>query len=198
VRCHGVWHVVEVRSGRIVLHEHTDEERRRERTLRALGGAAVGCFAAEQAWDRARGRLPRKLRAHRGDLWRRLQHGGDREVFALLEAGFHPLLRDGRGRTLMHYVRSFDHDRLLPLLLAAGLDVDDRDNEGATPLFIAVKERWPARLITALLDAGADPHAPGPTADWALLPYVAHVLAQTHRTYDEDYLAALRDLRERS
>jgi hypothetical protein len=45
----------------------------------------------------------------------------------------------------------------LPRLLAEGLDVNTRDRVDSTPLFEAVLYRWPADLVIALADAGADP-----------------------------------------
>ncbi|MBO3739273.1 ankyrin repeat domain-containing protein [Actinoplanes flavus] len=157
VRCGGRWHAVESRDGRLVLLSHDGAERRRERAMRAFGGAVTGCFAVEQAWTGNTGRLPRRLRAVRDDLWLRMVHGGSRVVFELLDAGMDPGLRDGRGRGLMHLLRSFDHERLLPRLLAAGADVDAPDREGNTPLATGVAQGWPLGLIEALVAAGADP-----------------------------------------
>ncbi|GGN21041.1 hypothetical protein FHR83_002091 [Actinoplanes campanulatus] len=157
VRCGGRWHVVESRDGRLVLLAHDDAERRRERAMRAFGGTVTGCFAVEQAWTGNAGRLPRRLHAVRDDLWLRMVHGGSRVVFELLDAGMDPDLRDGRGRGLMHLLRSFDHERLLPRLLAAGADVDALDREGSTPLATGVALGWPLGLIKALVAAGANP-----------------------------------------
>ncbi|MEV0901742.1 ankyrin repeat domain-containing protein [Actinoplanes sp. NPDC049802] len=160
VRCRGVWHEIKMRDGRLDLPEHSEAEQQRERTLRALGGTVTGCFAVEQTWTGARGRLPKKLHAHRDDLWQRITHGGTRVLWEMLDAGLNPHLRDGRGRTLIHRARSFDHARLLPRLLAAGVDVNAKDVEGSTALYLAVVHRWPADLIIALVDAGADLHTP--------------------------------------
>lgn len=157
VRCGGRWHVVESRDGRLRLLAHDDAERRRERAMRAFGGVVTGCFAVERAWTGDAGRLPRRLHAVRDDLWLRMVHGGSRVVFELLDAGMDPGLRDGRGRGLMHLLRSFDHERLLPRLLAAGADVDALDREGNTPLATGVALGWPLDLIKALVAAGANP-----------------------------------------
>jgi hypothetical protein len=160
VRCRGIWHEVRARDGWLDLPEHSEAEQQRERTLRALGGTVTGCFAVEQTWAGARDRLPRRLRAYRDDLWQRIIHGGTRVLWEMLDAGLNPHLRDGRGRTLIHRARSFDHARLLPRLLAAGVDVNAKDVEGSTALYLAVVHRWPADLIIALVDAGADLHTP--------------------------------------
>ncbi|MDI6104708.1 hypothetical protein QLQ12_39570 [Actinoplanes sp. NEAU-A12] len=156
VRCGGVWHWVGVRAARLELHEHSREERQRELSLRALGGAVTGCFAVAEHW-RHGGSLPKRLRAHRRDLWLRLRHGGTRVLLALLDAGLDPHVRDGAGRTLLHELGRFDVS-VLPRLLAEGLLVNARDRDGNTPLFLAVSRRWPTPMVTALVDAGASPH----------------------------------------
>jgi hypothetical protein len=195
VRCRGHWHEIGVRIGRLDLIEHTDTERQRERALSAFGGTVSGCFAAEQAWHGAPGRLPRRLRAHREDLWQLMIHGGTRTVFELLDAGMNPHLRDSRGRTLMHRVRSFDHERLLPRLLAEGLDVNARDKEGSTPLYLAVVHRWQAALIIALADAGADPHLPNQD-DMSVIDHCDEILDYLE-DLDPDFEAAVAHLRKR-
>jgi hypothetical protein len=157
VRCGTGWHRIRVRNGRLTLPEHTETERRRERSLRALGGTSGGCFNAELAWNGGGDPPPKRLRAYRRDLWLRMRHGGTRTILELLDAGMDPHIRDGRGRTLLHRMHGFDHVRLLPRLLAEGLDVNTRDRVDSTPLFEAVLYRWPADLVIALADAGADP-----------------------------------------
>lgn len=168
VRCGDGWHQVVNRSGQLALLSHPTAERRRERAIRALGGTPHGCFAVEQAWTSPVGRLPRRLRAERDDLWLRIQHGGTRAALDLLAAGMDPNLRDSRGRNLMHALGWFDHRRVLPVFLAAGVDVDARDREGCTPLARAVSYPWPLDLIEALVTAGADPSAP--SADYTDVP----------------------------
>jgi hypothetical protein len=196
VRCRGEWHEVGVRLGWLDLGSHTEAEQRRERALRAFGGEVSGCFAVEHAWYGPVGRLPRRLRAHREDLWQRMIHGGTRTVFELLDAGMDVRLRDGRGRTLMHRVRSFDHARLLPRLLADGLDVNARDKEGSTPLYLAIVHRWPGALIIALADAGADPHLPN-QGDMSVIEYFDDILDH-HEDLPADFEAAVAYLRKRA
>jgi hypothetical protein len=177
VRCRDTWHEVSSRDG--VLHiPHSQEERRRESSLKALGGAIAGCFAVREAWTSGIGRLPKALRDQRRELFSRVEHGDTPGVIALLDAGLDALVRDGRRRTLLHLLHLLDIDAgvrvgrperrellhrphlldregLLARLLAAGLDIDARDAEGRTPLFSAICGHGSPALIQALLAAGA-------------------------------------------
>jgi hypothetical protein len=160
VRCRGVWHRVQVTGGDISLPEHDAEEEERERTLRALGGASTGCFAAKQAWRTGKVRLPRALRRPRQDVVERIFHGDTAFVVAMLDAGhLDPWMRDGRGWTLLHMLLYLDHEPLLPRLLAAGLPIDVREGHGRTPLHVAVGNDGSVALARALFEAGADPTA---------------------------------------
>lgn len=154
VRCRGRWHQVAWAGGGLRM-PHTEEEQRRERALRAFGGTVTGCFAVEQAWTSASGRLPKALRAQRADLFRRAEHGDAPGVLALLDAGVDPHARDGAGRTLLHALYLLDHEELLPRLLAAGADLEATDNSGRTALFTAVSEGGSRTLVEALIAAGA-------------------------------------------
>ncbi|MFG3497747.1 ankyrin repeat domain-containing protein [Streptomyces sp. NPDC047928] len=154
VRCRGAWHPMESRGG-VLTMPHTDEEQRRERALRAFGGAVAGCFAVQEVWASGRGRLPRGLRAQRQELFLRAQHGDTPGVRELLDAGVDPRVRDGSGRGLLHVLHLIDHETLLPRLLAAGLDLEACDHLGRTPLYTAVADRGSAALVRALLAAGA-------------------------------------------
>ncbi|MEU3450867.1 ankyrin repeat domain-containing protein [Streptomyces thermolilacinus] len=154
VRCRDQWHQVVFRDGALAM-PHTEEEQRRERALRAFGGAVTGCFAVQQAWT-ARGlRLPKDLKALRKELFLRAQHGDTPGVVALLDAGLDPHVRDADGRTLLHALNLLDHEELLPRLLAAGVDLEARDALGRTPLYTAVHARGSRALVEALLAAGA-------------------------------------------
>ncbi|MFG2042380.1 ankyrin repeat domain-containing protein [Dactylosporangium sp. NPDC048998] len=159
VRCGGEWHEVGWDGGQLRI-PHGEDERRREETLRALGGDLQGCFAAAHGWRDRSVRLPRRLEQQRRDLLLRAQHGDLDGVVALLDAGVDPHARDPHGRTLLHLLPCLDHlgepaIALLGRLLAAGLDVDDRDNRGRTPLHAAVHGDGSPALVRALLDAGA-------------------------------------------
>jgi hypothetical protein len=158
IRCRGEWH--EVRwSGGTLLGPHGADEERREQALRALGGEVSGCFAVREAWRTGRDRLPRELRRLRGELFLRALHGDTVGVLHLLDAGMDPHVRDGEGRTLLHFLHAMDHRLALPRLLAAGLDVDARDRSDRTPLSAAVTEHGSPDTVRALLEAGASRNA---------------------------------------
>ncbi|QKW31981.1 ankyrin repeat domain-containing protein [Nocardiopsis flavescens] len=168
VRCQGEWHAVAPADGGLDV-PHTDEEWRREESLRGLGGSSSGCFAVAEAWTSGRGRLPRELRRRRDDLFERVRHGDTGAVVRYLDGGGAPGIRDASGRTLLHHLRFLDHEVLLPRLLAAGLDVDTEDDLGRTPLYYAAVESTqtgPARSLVRAgartRDLGGFPPAPGP------------------------------------
>ncbi|MFI0352710.1 ankyrin repeat domain-containing protein [Actinomadura sp. 9N407] len=154
VRCRGEWHEVAVHDGDLKI-PHSDEELEREQALRALGGEIAGCFTTYAAWHGAEGRLPRRLRDQRQELFLRAQHGDAPGVLRLLDAGADPRARDGRKRTLLHVLHWLDHEELLPRLLKAGLDLEIADQNGRTPLHMAVGDHGSPELIRALVDAGA-------------------------------------------
>lgn len=156
VRCTGLWHRMRVGDGRLAALDHTPQEIQRELLLGALGGPVQGCAAALRAWQSGHGRLPKRLRWQRTDLFGAARHGRTDLVTALLDAGFDPAVAEGSGGTLLHVLSHLDHEALLPRLLAAGLPVNGADKEGGTPLHRA--EEADARdLAAALLAAGADP-----------------------------------------
>lgn len=154
VRCGGGWHEVRSRGGLLEM-PHTPEEQRRERALRAFGGAVSGCFAVEATWITGEGRLPRALCAEHREFFLRAQHGDTPAVLALLDAGVSPRIRDGRRRGLLHLLPLLDHEPLLPRLLAAGLDLESKDVNQRTPLQSAVHWGGSAELVRALLAAGS-------------------------------------------
>ncbi|MFE1291217.1 ankyrin repeat domain-containing protein [Streptomyces sp. NPDC058751] len=155
VRCREEWHEVGFRPGGLLAMPHSDEEQQRERALRAFGGAVSGCFAVEQTWTSGEGRLPKALRAQRGELFLRAQHGDTPGVLELLDAGVDPRVRDAKGRNLLHVLNLLDHEPLLPRLLAAGVDLEARDQRDRTPLFVAVNDLGSKALVEALVAAGA-------------------------------------------
>ncbi|MGW3911429.1 ankyrin repeat domain-containing protein [Streptomyces sp. NPDC005070] len=155
IRCRGEWHEVAFRPGGLLAMPHTDEEQQRERALRAFGGAVAGCFAMEQTWTSGDGRLPKALRTQRSELFLRAQHGDTPGVLELLDAGVDPRVRDPKGRSLLHLLNLLDHETLLPRLLAAGLDLEARDQRERTPLYVAANDLGSKALVKALVAAGA-------------------------------------------
>ncbi|GIE34566.1 hypothetical protein Ait01nite_076110 [Actinoplanes italicus] len=196
VRCRGDWHEIEVRLGRLDPLAHTPEERQRERAMRAFGGAGIGCFEVENIWYGAPGRLPRRLRAYRADLWQRLIHGGTRLLVELLDAGLDPHLRDSAGGTLFHQLPAFDHRLLLPRLLAAGVDINVRDRAGLTALHRVVVEYGSADVIIALVDAGADVSVPDRDGETAFIR--AGQALKSRGGLRDDYRQALQHLHDRA
>ncbi|WP_026341806.1 ankyrin repeat domain-containing protein [Actinomadura atramentaria] len=154
VRCRGEWHEIRSSGGGFAM-PHTEDEQRREKALRAFGGAVTGCFEVHERWRSGTGRLPRALRDQRTELFQLAQHGDTEGVVALLDAGVDPHVRDARRRTLLHALPLLDHERLLPRLLAAGLDLEAVDHMSQTPLAVAVAHFGSRALIDALLAAGA-------------------------------------------
>ncbi|MCO4697736.1 ankyrin repeat domain-containing protein [Streptomyces sp. RO-S4] len=183
VRCRGEWHEVGFRPGALLRMPHSDEEQQRERALRAFGGAVAGCFAVEQTWSSGDGRLPKALRAQRRDLFLRAQHGDTDGVVQLLDMGVDCRVRDAAGRSLLHVLNLVDHEPLLPRLLAAGLDLEARDSQDKTPLFVAVAEGGSRALVEALLGAGARIDVED---------HMEQSLAHVIRRYRRDDLAFLR------
>ncbi len=187
IRCQGAWHVLSVREGALRLADHTDEELRREQTLRVMGGPSAGCFAARQAWLTGAGRLPRALVAQRALIRERMLDGDtDWLLDGLARGVIDPHMRDGSGWSLRHTAMWVDHERLLPLLDAAGVPVDARDRAGRTPLYVAVMNGGDVSLIHRLLGAGADPFAE--TVHGAM---VASSAAYRARRDDLDFLVKL-------
>lgn len=154
VRCGGNWHVVEGIGASVETPHHSVAELRREDLLGVLGGRVSGCAAAAESFRRGTKPVPKEIRKHRQRLFGRAFHGDTDGLLADLEAGFDPRLRDGLGRSLMHWVAYVDHARVLPVLLAGGLSVDLQDRDGRTPLHVAAQS-GAEDAMAALLAAGA-------------------------------------------
>jgi len=79
------------------------------------------------------------------------------------------------GQNLLHFCRSAD---LVSRILAAGVDLEQRDTDGMTPLLDAANEDDDLSRMKALLAAGADPNAVDDGGRTALHLVVAHDLSE--------------------
>lgn len=99
--------------------------------------------------------------AHRMFDWAR-EGDGDRLV-AYVEAGVPVNLTDASGNTLLMLAAYHGHARAVTLLAGRGADVDRVNDRGQSPLAGAVFKDE-SDVVTALIDAGADPDGGSPTA----------------------------------
>ncbi|GAA3337160.1 hypothetical protein GCM10020358_12420 [Amorphoplanes nipponensis] len=158
VRCGTEWHTVLATGGQLRTPHHDDAEIRREFLLAGLGGPISGCAAALRGWRTGSRPMAKDVRKDRQALFALALHGDTDGLLARLAGGLDPALRGPGGGTLLHWLAHLDHDRLLPVLLGAGLSTDDRDHEGRTPLHAAAESAAEATMA-ALVAAGADPDA---------------------------------------
>ena len=188
VRCGGGWHEIGVSGGSLRLDHHDEAEIQRERVIRSLGGTSTGCFAARDGWLAGATRLPRLLARQRREVFGHVQAGDtDWLVEGLIGGTIDPHVRDGLGWTLMHVVMCVEHERVLPLLCAAGLAIDERDRVGRTPLYVATMNGAAPDLIRWFVDAGADPNA---QTEHGSSP--ARVAARRARNPEVGFLSELR------
>jgi len=87
------------------------------------------------------------------------QAGPVEAMSLLLQAGADANAKTDEGETPLFAavsarVRGEDRVRLLN---AAGIDVNERDGRGMTPLMVACKGSWQPRVVSALMELGADP-----------------------------------------
>lgn len=87
-------------------------------------------------------------------------------VRRLLGQGVDPDQRDGSDTQtpLMHAVQSSTETTIIDMLIAAGADVSETDEDGWTPLIFAARANPNPEVIRTLVAAGADPNARGAVA----------------------------------
>jgi hypothetical protein len=159
VRCGTAWHLIEAVGASVRTPHHDEAELHRQEALRAPGELPGGCAAAISGFRTGGRRVPKEVRKLRQRIFARAFHGDTDAVLADLSAGFDPRLRDGQGRSLMHLVAHLDHERVLPVLLAAGVPLDDQDHDGRTPLHVAALSAT-EDVMAALIAAGARENVP--------------------------------------
>jgi len=167
VQCAGAWHRLGFRRGRLVPLDHDEIDVERERAMRSLGGATPECFEVLGTWrGETSGALPPSLAQFRTHTTALIAHGDTVAIRRLLDAGLKATQLHGPdGGGLLHHLgllfvgegSTVDAGALLPRLLAAGADIDERDPDGRTPLLCALLQEGTPDLVSALLAAGADP-----------------------------------------
>ncbi len=78
-------------------------------------------------------------------------------IAEILAAGYDPDTDLGAGATALHRAAAGNHADLIPILVAAGADLEARSTR-RTPLMLAAVGAG-GKTVTALLDAGANPTA---------------------------------------
>jgi ankyrin repeat protein len=64
-------------------------------------------------------------------------------------------IKDDLGRTPLHYAASSDNLSVVSLLIESGAELDAQDNDGQTPLYMALTEGYYYETVWTLLDNGA-------------------------------------------
>ncbi len=91
------------------------------------------------------------------------RHGRADDVAALLSDGadVNETMANGSGRTALWPACMNGHAAIVTILVDAGADVDQADNEGDTPLYVAC-DNGHTEVVTILISAGAYPDRCGP------------------------------------
>ena len=100
-----------------------------------------------------------EVRSHDQPIHDAAREGSGDDVRRLLKAD--PKQRDARtalGSTPLHLAATNPDTSAMKALIAAGADVNARDNDGATPLHMAAYSSRP-KNTQLMLEAGADPQA---------------------------------------
>lgn len=78
------------------------------------------------------------------------------KLSTLVSAGYDPKARQGDGSTLLHLVASRGSVTLLEALLPYGIDINAQDEQGLTALHRAALTARDAKMLTRLVELGAD------------------------------------------
>ncbi|TWU15810.1 ankyrin repeat domain-containing protein [Allorhodopirellula heiligendammensis] len=93
-------------------------------------------------------------------LFAALECGDDAAAIRAIESGCDVNARDSRpymggGRTPIHVAAMMNNASMISLLLVAGANIDETDDDGRTPLWVACSNA-DYRAVEALLAGGAD------------------------------------------
>jgi cytohesin len=157
-----------------LLEEHGAGERPVARTESPQVRAAANPIPASRPYpvDDQEGMLPPRSRPTRGrssDSLNQASVEGDvARVKALLDEGTDVNAKNSRmGYTALHGAARNGHKEVVELLLANGADINARENQSKTPLFLAV-EYGKKEIVELLLARGADVNAAARGAENAL------------------------------
>ena len=125
----------------------------------------------------ARASINKKDKHGRTALMFAAQSGDMRMTQMLLDVGASINARDNKGQTALTYAALGYPTRsdVIPFLLAAGLRVDDENDDGQTPLMLAAQRRV-AEPISQLLKAGAYPNKKDKVGRTALMYAVSEAV----------------------
>ncbi len=107
--------------------------------------------------------VPDDVVAFAAQLFDLARAGDAAGLAAYVDAGVSPDLTNDKGDTLLVLAAYHVHEDAVRALLARGADHGRVNVRGQTALGSAVFRQAPG-IVTALLDAGADPHAGSPSA----------------------------------
>jgi len=87
------------------------------------------------------------------NIWVAAANGDIQRVTELIRSGMSPNSKDSNGYTPLAAASSYNHLDLIEVLISEGADVNIRDNENDTPLYVAEN----VEVAQKLLCHGADP-----------------------------------------
>ncbi|CAB4396890.1 ankyrin [Rhizophagus irregularis] len=87
------------------------------------------------------------------NIWVAAANGDIQRVTELIRSGLSPNSKDSNGYTPLAAAASYNHFDLIEFLISEGADVNIRDNDNDTPLYVAEN----VEVARKLLSHGADP-----------------------------------------